>query len=92
MPAVAASLGKMVLAVVPQIGPYLQILVWQLALGPWFSDGFKKTFDFQFVQIVSYCEDESDDSQALYMLALKLEVLCAFFNVVFFKSTGTSGS
>ena len=53
MPAVAASLGKMVLAVVPQIGPYLQILVWQLALGPWFSDGFKKAFDFQFVQIVS---------------------------------------
>ena len=53
MPAVAAALGKMVLAVVPQIGPYLQILVWQLALGPWFSDGFKKAFDFQFVQIVS---------------------------------------
>lgn len=91
MPAVAAALGKLVLAVVPQIGPYLQILGWQLALGPWFSDGFKKAFDFQFVQIVSYCEDESDDSQALYMLALKLEVLCAFFNAVFFKSTGTSG-
>ena len=53
MPAVAAALGKMVLAVVPQIGPYLQILVWQLDLGPWFSDGFKKAFDFQFVQIVS---------------------------------------
>lgn len=92
MPAVSAALGKLVLAVIPEIGPYLQILGWQLALGPWFSDGFKKAFDFQFVQTVSYCEDECDDSQALYMLALKLEVLRAFFNVVFFKSTGTSGS
>ena len=75
----AAALGKLVLAVVPWIQLNLQISRWQLALEPQFSDGFKKASDFQLVQIFSCCEDDSNDFQALYMLALKLEVLCTFF-------------
>ena len=71
MALVGSAQGKQVLAVTLT---FLQISGWQFVLWPQFSDGSKKVI-FKFVQLLSCCKDRNDNSQALCMSELNLEIL-----------------
>lgn len=75
-PAASVS-GRVISSVILCVLPSLQILRWQFALQPQFSDD-SKVIDFQFVQSFPF-KNLSDNFQTLFMSELTLEAPSVYF-------------
>lgn len=67
-------LRKLISAAIFYVHPSFQILVWQFALWPQFSDGPEARPWFLFFSAFSYCKERGDSLCGLQMAELKLQV------------------